>query len=354
MSFLTNLLNPVYLNIAMDLGTANTLVYLKGKGIVLNEPSVVAIDQQTRKPMSVGEEAKAMLGRTPESIQAIRPLKKGVIADLDAAHMMISYFLTKAQPRHQLVMRTRMVIGVPSGMTQVEERIVLEAAEKATTGFKPDVILAKEPLAAAVGAGLPVLDPTGSMIVDIGGGTTEVAVISLGRIVVSESLGVAGDEMNDAIAVYMRKVHSLMIGERTAEQIKIQIGSAWRGPEEKAMVIKGIHLNTGLPSAIQITSSEVREALQEPLKAIWECVRRTLEKSPPEMASDIIDRGIVLAGGGAMLAGLDEMLRQTTQVPVHIAENPLMCVALGAGKILEETSRSRPSNWTRLLGVKYS
>lgn len=353
MSFLSRLLNPVYLNIAMDLGTANTLVYLKGKGIVLNEPSVVAIDQQTRKPMSVGVEAKAMLGRTPESIQAIRPLKKGVIADLDAAHMMIAYFLSKAQPRHQLVMRTRMVIGVPSGMTQVEERIVLEAAEKATTGFKPDVILAKEPLAAAVGAGLPVLDPTGSMIVDIGGGTTEVAVISLGRIVVSESLSIAGDEMNDAITQYIRKVHSLMIGERTAEQIKMQIGSAWRG-EEKFMNIKGIHLNTGLPSSIEISSSEVREALQEPLKAIWECVRRTLEKSPPEMAADIIDRGIVLAGGGAMLSGLDEMLRQTTQVPVHIAENPLICVALGAGKILEEISRVRVSNWTRLLGVKYT
>lgn len=353
MNFLRRLLNPVSLNIAMDLGTANTLVYLKGKGIVLNEPSVVAIDQQTRKPMGVGFEAKAMLGRTPESIQAIRPLKKGVIADLEAAHMMISYFLSKAQPRHQLMLRARMVIGVPSGMTQVEERIVLEATEKATTGLKPEVILAKEPLAAAVGAGLPVLEPTGSMIVDIGGGTTEVAVISLGRIVVSESLGVAGDEMNDAITQYIRKVHSLMIGERTAEQIKIQIGSAWRG-EEKVMTIKGIHLNTGLPSAVEISSSEIREALQEPLKAIWECIRRTLEKSPPEMAADIIDRGIVLAGGGALLNGLDEMLRQNTQIPVHIADNPLMCVALGAGKILEEISRARVSHWTRLLGIKYT
>jgi rod shape-determining protein MreB len=347
---LAKFLNPFSLDIGMDLGTANTLVYLKGRGIVLDEPSVVAIDQTNRKPLSVGHEAKNMLGRTPESIVAVRPLKDGVIADFEAAQMMISYFLAKAQPHRGWVMRTRMVIGVPSGITQVEERIVLEAAEQAGTGFHTDVILVKEPLAAAIGAGLPVLDPTGSMIVDIGGGTTEVAVISLGRIVVSESLGVAGDEMNEAIIQYLRKEHSLMVGERTAETIKIQIGSAWARDPEVTLDIKGIHLNTGLPQTQTLSSAEIREALQEPLKAILDCIKRTLEKTPPEMAGDIIDRGIVLAGGGALLQGLDALISHTTEVAVHIAEHPLTCVAHGAGRVLEEFTRSRPSKWTQFLG----
>ncbi|MGV3523390.1 MAG: rod shape-determining protein [Candidatus Sericytochromatia bacterium] len=354
MTLWNSLLNPLSLDIGMDLGTANTLVYVKGRGIVLDEPSVVAIDQQTKKPLKVGAEAKAMLGRTPESIEAIRPLKEGVIADFRASQMMIAYFLAKAQPRRNFIARTRMVIGVPSGITQVEERIVLETAERAGTGFHTEVILVKEPLAAAIGAGLPVLEPTGNMIVDIGGGTTEVAVISLGRIVASESLGVAGDNMNDAIIQYLRKTHGLMIGERTAEEIKIKIGSAWKGTREQGMTIKGLHVNTGLPSALEISSSEVREALTEPLKAIAECVRRTLEKSPPELAADIMDRGIVLAGGGAMLDGLDLMLSHLTQVPVHIAEQPMLCVAQGAGRILEELTRHKPSTWTSLLGFKSS
>ncbi|HEY9840794.1 MAG: rod shape-determining protein [Candidatus Sericytochromatia bacterium] len=352
MTIWNSLLNPVSLDIGMDLGTANTLVYVKGRGIVLDEPSVVAIDQQTKKPIKVGVEARAMLGRTPGSIEAIRPLKEGVIADFRASQMMIAYFLAKAQPRRNFIARTRMVIGVPSGITEVEQRIVQETAERAGTGFRTEVTLVPEPLAAAIGAGLPVLEPTGNMIVDIGGGTTEVAVISLGRIVTSETLRVAGDNMNDAIISYIRKTHSLIIGERTAEEIKIQIGSAWPGPREQSMTIKGLHVNTGLPSALQITSLEVREALQEPLKAIAECVRRTLEKSPPELASDIMDRGIVLAGGGAMLAGLDTMLSQMSQVPVHIADQPMLCVALGTGRILEEMTRVKPSAWTSMLGFK--
>lgn len=352
MTFWNGLLNPISLDIGMDLGTANTLVYVKGRGIVLNEPSVVAIDLQTKKPLKVGTEAKAMLGRTPESIEAIRPLKEGVIADFKASQMMISTFLAKAQPRRNFIARTRMVIGVPSGITQVEERIIHETAERAGTGFRTEVTLVKESLAAAIGAGLPVLEPTGNMIVDIGGGTTEVAVISLGRIVSSESLGVAGDNMNDALIQYMRKVHNLVIGERTAEEIKIQVGSAWQTPQEKVMTIKGLHLSTGLPSALQITSLEVREALQEPLKAIAECVRRTLEKSPPELAADIMDRGIVLAGGGAMLDGLDLMLSHFSQVPVHIADQPMLCVALGTGRILEELTRVRPSTWGSMLGFR--
>lgn len=336
----------------MDLGTANTLVYVKGRGIVLDEPSVVAIDQQTKKPIKVGVEARAMLGRTPDSIEAIRPLKEGVIADFRASQMMISYFLAKAQPRGGFIARTRMFIGVPSGITEVERRIVHETAERAGTGFRTEVTLVPEPLAAAVGAGLPILEPTGNMIVDIGGGTTEVAVISLGRIVSSESLGVAGDNMNDALISYIRKVHSLIIGERTAEEIKMQIGSAWPASREETMTIKGLHVNTGLPSALQITSMEVREALQEPLKAIADCVHRTLEKSPPELAADIMDRGIVLAGGGAMLAGLDTMLSQMSQVPVHIADQPMLCVAQGTGRILEELTRLKSSAWTSMLGFK--
>lgn len=354
MTLWNSLLAPVSLDIGMDLGTANTVVYVKGLGIVLDEPSVVAIDQTTKKPIKVGTEARAMLGRTPDSIEAIRPLKEGVIADFKASQMMISYFLSKAQPRRTFIARTRMVIGVPSGITEVERRIIHETAERAGTGFDTKATLVPEPLAAAIGANLPFLEPTGNMIVDIGGGTTEVAVISLGRIVTSESLGVAGDNLNDAIISYLRKVHSLVIGERTAEEIKMQIGSAWATGPEQSMTIKGLHLNTGLPSALQISSAEIREAFQECLKAIADCVHRTIEKSPPELAADIMDRGIVLAGGGALLSGMDMMLSQLSQVPVHIAEQPMLCVARGTGRILEELTRTKPSAWTNMLGFSHS
>ncbi len=353
MTFWNRILNPVSLDIGMDLGTANTLVYVKGRGIVLDEPSVVAIDQKTGKPIKVGEEAKIMLGRTPESIEAIRPLKEGVIADFRASKMMISYFLAKVQQGRGFVARTRMVIGVPSGITQVEEQIVRETAEKAGTGFQTEVRLVPEPLAAAVGAGLPVLEPTGNMIVDIGGGTTEVAVISIGRIVSCESLGVAGDDLNDAIIQYLRKQHSLMIGERTAEDVKIRIGSAWPLAEPVSMQIRGLHVNTGLPSSLEIGDEEIREALQEPLKAIVDCVLRTLEKAPPELAADIMDRGIVLAGGGAHLTGLDRLLSHSAQVPVHVAENPMLCVAQGCGRVLEEIARPNENAWSTLLGFKH-
>lgn len=344
--------NHFSLDLGIDLGTANTLVYAKGKGIVLREPSVVAIDQETNKPLAVGEEAKLMLGRTPQGINAIRPLKAGVIAELKAAQAMISYFIAHAHRRNSFYLQTRMVIGVPSGITGIEENAVMEAAENAGAGFHSEVILIKEPLAAAIGAGLPVLEPRGTMIVDIGGGTTEVAVLSLGRIVLSESLRIAGDEITEAIIQYIRKEHDLVIGERTAEAIKIQIGGAYPRTPEMSMEVRGVHLKTGLPRSEIVTSSEIREAIQEPIKAILECVRKTLEKTPPEMAADIIDRGIVLAGGGALLYGLDELLQEITEVPVHVAEDPLSCVVLGAGKFLEEFSSSKQSNWKRLLGVK--
>ena len=353
MTFWNRILNPVSLDIGMDLGTASTLIYVKGRGIVLDEPSVVAIDKKTGKPIKVGEEAKIMLGRTPDSIEAVRPLKAGVIADFRASKMMISYFLAKVQQRRGFIARTRMVIGVPSGITQVEEQIVRETAEKAGTGFQTEVRLVPEPLAVAVGAGLPVLEPTGNMIVDIGGGTTEVAVISIGRIVSCESLSIAGDNLNDAIIQYLRKQHSLMIGERTAEDVKMTIGSAWPDADEGTMSIRGIHVNTGLPSAIEIASAEIREAMQEPLKAIMDCILRTLEKAPPELAADIMDRGIVLAGGGALLKGLDRLISITAQVPVHVAENPMLCVVQGCGRVLEEIARPHESNWSTLLGFKH-
>ena len=354
LNFLNRFLNPVSLDIGMDLGTANSLIYVKGKGIILNEPSVVAIDQKTKKPFGFGQEAKDMLGRTPQRYKAIRPLKDGVIADLEATEMMISHFLRKACPRNSFIMRTRMVIGVPSGITQVEEHIVYKAAEKVGLGPQDwgQNILVEEPLAAAVGANLPILTPKGNMIVDIGGGTTEVAVISMGQIVVSESLSIAGDEMNDAIIQYMRKVHNLVIGESTAEQVKIQMGAAWQPEEERSTLIKGLHLTTGLPSSVKITSSEVCEALQEPLKAIIECVRRTLENTPPELAGDIIEQGIVLAGGGAMLYGLDKILSIATEVAVHIAEQPLICVARGTGIIVEELAQRQDSKLIQLLEYK--
>jgi len=318
-------------DIGIDLGTANTLVFVKGKGIVLREPSVVAINSNTKRPLAVGREAKLMIGRTPGNIIAIRPLKDGVIADFDTAQMMIKSFIEKGISKG--VKRPRIIVCYPSGVTEVEKRAIEEASRLAGAS---DVVLMEEPMAAAIGAGLPVSEPTGSMIVDIGGGTTEVAIISLGGIVTSKSLRVAGDEFDQSIIAYVKKEHSLMIGERTAEQIKMEIGSAYKVEDEKTMDIKGRDLITGLPKTVTISEDQVREALREPVSSIVEAIKTTLEKTPPELAADIMDKGIMLAGGGALLQGLDILIEKETNMPVHIAETPLDCVVLGAGKALED------------------
>lgn len=318
-------------DIGIDLGTANTLVFVKGKGIVLREPSVVAINSNTKRPLAVGREAKLMIGRTPGNIIAIRPLKDGVIADFDTAQVMIKSFIEKGISKG--VKRPRIIVCYPSGVTEVEKRAIEEASRLAGAS---DVVLMEEPMAAAIGAGLPVSEPTGSMIVDIGGGTTEVAIISLGGIVTSKSLRVAGDEFDQSIIAYVKKEHSLMIGERTAEQIKMEIGSAYKVEDEKTMDIKGRDLITGLPKTVTISEEQVREALREPVSSIVEAIKTTLEKTPPELAADIMDKGIMLAGGGALLQGLDILIEKETNMPVHIAETPLDCVVLGAGKALED------------------
>lgn len=320
-------------DMGIDLGTANTLVYVSGKGIVLQEPSVVAIDQNERTPLAVGEDAKRMLGRTPGNIVALRPLRDGVIADFDTAEIMLKYFITRVNEGKQLV-APRVVIGIPSGVTGVERRAVKEAAIQA--GAR-EVHLIDEPVAAAIGAGLPVAEPTGNMIVDIGGGTTEVAVLSLQGTVLSESVRVAGDELSESIIQYMKKIHNLVIGERTAEEIKIQIGSAYPNPEmdEQTMEVRGRHLLSGLPQTVVIKAAEMRESMAEPLSVIVDAVKRTLERTPPELASDIIDRGIMLAGGGALLSGLDTLISHETGIVVHVAADPLSCVVLGTGRVLE-------------------
>lgn len=319
-------------DMGIDLGTANTLVYVKGKGIVLREPSVVAINNITKKPLAVGSEAKLMIGRTPGNIVAIRPLRDGVIADFDVAHTMIKSLIEKGGSKSSLK-SPRIIVCYPSGVTEVEKRAIEEATKLA--GAR-DVVLMEEPMAAAIGAGLPVSEPTGSMIVDIGGGTTEVAIISLGGIVTSKSLRIAGDEFDQSIIAYVKKEHSLMIGERTAEQIKMEIGSAYKVEDEKTMEIKGRDLITGLPKTVTISEEQVREALREPVSSIVEAIKTTLEKTPPELAADIMDKGIMLAGGGALLQGLDILIEKETNMPVHIAETPLDCVVLGAGKALED------------------
>lgn len=326
-------------DMGIDLGTANTLVYIKGKGIVAREPSVVAIETHTRKVLAVGEEAKKMIGRTPGNIVAIRPLKDGVIADFDVTQNMLKYFIKLASPRRSLF-QPRVVVCVPSGVTEVEKRAVEEAAIHA--GAR-DAYLIEEPMAAAIGAGLPVHEATGSMIVDIGGGTTEVAIISLGGIVTSKSIRVGGDELDEAIVSYIKKEYSLMIGERTAESIKINIGSAETSNEEKTMDIRGRDLISGLPKTINITSLEIYEAMKEQIFAILEAIKSTLEKTPPELASDIIEQGIMLTGGGALLDGIDRIIINETGMPVHIAENPLDCVAIGTGKALESIDILRKS-----------
>lgn len=315
----------------IDLGTANTLVYVSGKGIVLQEPSVVAIDKDTGEALAVGEEAKKMLGRCPGNVVALRPLRDGVIADFDTAELMLKHFITRVNEGKTLV-APRIVIGIPSGVTGVERRAVMDAASQA--GAR-DVYLIDEPVAAAIGAGLPVAEPTGNMIIDIGGGTTEVAVLSLQGTVLSESVRVAGDELSDSISQYMKKVHNLVIGERTAEEIKITIGSAYPIDDNAEMEVRGLHLLSGLPRTVKVRSAEIRESMSEPLAVIVDAVKRTLERTPPELAADIIDRGIMLAGGGALLKGLDTLISHETGIVVHVAADPLSCVVLGTGRVLE-------------------
>lgn len=319
-------------DIGIDLGTANTLVYIRGKGIVLREPSVVAINTLNKEVLAVGEEAKQMIGRTPGNIVAIRPLKDGVIADFDITENMLKKFISKTSSKSAFA-SPKVLVCHPSGVTAVEKRAIKEATKRA--GAR-EVKVMEEPMAAAIGAGLPVEEPMGSMIVDIGGGTTEVAIISLGGIVTSISLRIAGDELDQAIISYIKKEYNLMIGERTAENVKMNLGSAFKVNEvEDTMIIKGRDLVTGLPKDIEIGESEVRIALNEPVSAIIDAIKLTLEKTPPELAADIMDKGIMLAGGGALLRGLDSLINKETHMPVHIAESPLDCVALGAGKALE-------------------
>jgi rod shape-determining protein MreB and related proteins len=317
-------------DMAVDLGTANTLVYVRGRGIVLSEPSVVAIDHASGEVHAVGVEAKRMLGRTPGTISAIRPLKDGVIADFDVTEQMLRHFIQKVH-QHRFA-HPRVVVCVPSGVTGVEKRAVEEATRNA--GAR-DVFLIEEPMAAAIGAGLPVSEPTGNMIVDVGGGTSEVAVISLGGIVVSVSLRVGGDEMDEAIISHVKREYKLLIGNQTAEEIKLEVGSAFPMKDEVQAEVRGRDMLTGLPKTVIISSEEIRDALEEPVGQIVDAIKSTLDKTPPELAADIMDRGIVLAGGGALLNGLDERLRHETHMPVQLAESPLTCVAVGSGRSLE-------------------
>jgi len=321
-------------DIGIDLGTANTLVNVRDHGIVLREPSVVAVRSGTNEVLAVGDDAKRMLGRTPGNIVAIRPLRDGVIADFEVTEAMLRHFIKKVHNKRGMA-RPRVVIAVPSGITEVEKRAVRESAQQA--GAR-EVYLIEEPMAAAIGVGLPVQDASGNMIVDIGGGTTEVALISLSGIVYSRSVRVAGDELDEAIVQYMKRAYNLMIGERTAEEIKIRLGSAYPLGKESSMDVKGRDLVAGLPKTIPITSQEIREAMMEPLNTIIDAVRVTLERCPPELSADLVDRGLVLAGGGALLRGLDKLLSEETGLPVHVAEDPLSAVAEGAGKVLSELS----------------
>ncbi|MCY4444684.1 MAG: rod shape-determining protein [Proteobacteria bacterium] len=321
-------------DLAIDLGTANTLVYMKGEGIVTNEPSVVAVklEHRGKKILAVGKEAKEMLGRTPGSITAIRPMKDGVIADFEITEAMLRYFIERVHNRRTMV-KPRIIICVPYGITEVEKRAVRESAESA--GAR-QVFLIEEPMAAAIGAGLPITDPSGNMIVDIGGGTTEVAVISLAGIVYSQSVRVGGDKMDESIVNFLKRKYNLLIGERTAEQIKITIGTAYPEEETRTMLVKGRDLIAGVPKALEVSSDEVREAIAEPVNSIVETVRVALEKTPPELAADIVDCGIVLAGGGALIRNLDVLLREETGLPVMIAEDPLCSVVLGSGRTLDQ------------------
>jgi rod shape-determining protein MreB len=335
--FVKSLFSRFSKDIGIDLGTANTLVYVKGEGIVLNEPSVVAIHRESKEVLAVGEEAKRMLGRTPADIIAIRPLRDGVIADFEVTQKMIRYFINKARNRSAFIqLQPRAVIGVPSGITEVEKRAVRESAEQA--GAR-EVFLIEEPMAAAIGANIQVNEPAGNMIVDIGGGTTEVAVISLGGLVVANSIRTGGDEMDEAIIQYAKKAYNLLIGERTAEEVKIKIGSAFPLEEEQSMGIKGRDAITGLPRTLKINSEEIREALSESVTSIVRIVTSTLEETPPELASDVVEKGIVLTGGGSLLKGLDKLLSKETGLVIQRSEDPLKDVVLGTGKYLSELDK---------------
>jgi rod shape-determining protein MreB len=321
-------------DIGIDLGTANTLVHVRGRGIVISEPSVVAIEARTKRVLAIGAEAKRMLGRTPANIIAVRPLRDGVISDFDVTEQMLKYFVQRVHDRVGLIPRPRMLIGIPSGVTEVEKRAVRDAALNAGARWAR---LIEEPMAAAIGAGLPVGEPSGSLIVDIGGGTTEVAVISLGGIVVSRSLRIGGDELDQDIIAYGRREYNLLIGERTAEDIKIAIGSAYPGDyDDQRAVLRGRDLLTGLPRAVEVTAEQVREAIEGSVQQIVDIVKDTIEETPPELVADIMDQGIVLAGGGALLQGLDRRVSEATQMPAHVADDPLTCVARGTGRALEE------------------
>ncbi|MEO0080004.1 MAG: rod shape-determining protein [candidate division WOR-3 bacterium] len=321
-------------DIAIDLGTSSTLIYVRGKGIELREPSIVAIDDTTHQVVAVGTEAKRMLGRTPEGIRAIRPMKDGVIADFGIVELMLKTYIGMVQ-RKKLFVRPRVIVCVPSGITEVEKRAVRDSVE--ASGAR-EIYLVSEPIAAAIGVGLPVDTPTGNMVIDIGGGTTEIAVVALSGIVNSESIRVAGDEMDEAIINYIKKSYNLVIGEQTAENIKIAIGSAYATGKEETLEVKGRDLVSGIPKTIRITSTKVRESLEEPVSLIVDAIRLALEKTPPELAADIVDRGIYMCGGGALLRGLDLLVKEETNLPVYVAENPLECVVRGAGRILENLS----------------
>src|SRR5687767_11375841 len=322
--------------ISVDLGTANTLIYVKGRGIVLNEPSVVALDEDTREILAVGLEAKRMLGRTPGGIVAVRTLKGGVIADFEVTEKMLRDFLSRVLRHRLMPVRPKVLISVPSGISEVEKRAVRDSAESA--GAK-EVYLVAEPMAAAIGVGLPVETPTGNMVIDIGGGTTEIAVIALSGIVSDTSIRVGGDEIDEAIVHFLRKSYNLLIGEATAEAVKIQIGSACRTGDEREMDVKGRDLVSGIPKTVRVHSEEIRECIQEPIQAIVEAVRRALEITPPELASDIVDRGIVMTGGGALIRGLDTLLARETNLPIHVDADPLTCVVRGAGRILDDVAK---------------
>tara|TARA_Y100000590_G_scaffold462128_1_gene625433 strand:- start:4234 stop:5232 length:999 start_codon:yes stop_codon:yes gene_type:complete len=323
-------------DIAVDLGTANTLVYVKGEGIVLNEPSVVAVDKASGQIMGVGLEAKRMLGRTPEGVEAVRPLKDGVIADVDVTEMMLRHFLKQVTAKRVFRLKPRVIIGVPSGITELERRAVRSSAISA--GAKT-VYMVAEPMAAAIGVGLPVETPTGNMVIDIGGGTTEIAVIALAGIVSNTSIRVGGDELDRSIVTFLRKNYNLLIGDPTAEAIKIQIGSAFESGQEREMDVKGRDLVSGIPKTVRVHSQEIRECIQEPIQSVVESVRRALEITPPELASDIVDRGIVMTGGGALIRGLDRLLQHETNLPIHVDEEPLTCVVRGAGRILDDLQK---------------
>jgi rod shape-determining protein MreB len=335
MSIFDSFLSLFSNDMGIDLGTANTLVYLKGQGVVLCEPSVVAIEKGTKNVLAVGEEAKRMLGRTPGNIIAIRPMKDGVIADFEITEKMLRYFIKKICGSKKLV-PPRIVIAVPSGITEVERRAVQDSAERA--GARSPVYLIEEPIAAAIGVGLPITEPGGNMIVDIGGGTTEIGIISLGGVVYSKSIRIGGDEFDQSIIQHMKKTYNLMIGEPTAEKVKIAIGSAYPLEEEKKMEVKGRDILAGLPKTITITSEEIREALSEPISSILDAARIALDKTPPELSADLVDRGLILAGGGSLLRGLDKLLSEETGLPVHIADDPLTAIAIGTGRALAEVN----------------